>query len=1111
VISEKAPPQVAGIVVRPRPGAVEVYWDPIVWTPPSPNLQLANNGVVVQEQGPAGTVGLPLATTVSQGTEALITGLNGGRTYRVTVSAVAHETLLAAGPPLCACNPKTPPAPGSTCDQPAVPCDTPTDLMVEHSGRASAAVVFVAPTGTTNSPPRFLSTAGGLALLGTAYSSPIRVEDPDGDPVDLQLCGCQTLNTEPPRSSCDAPLLTCDPPTPAGLAITGAGDQRSLTYLPTPAGLGRHTNALVARDGRGGEAVQQFSLEVAHYGQARPRATFTSDPPLTVLVGETFSYAAVITGLPAEIVPRFAVVQGPTGMQIDAATGLVTYVPSPGDLGNHDVVLEVLDGDAGCATCVGESLGTQAFTLQVLANPLGRLAPVLAVTPDRRMAAADTSVIEFEVANTGTGTFSWTATVDPAAPWLTISSGAAGTGPGVIHVAVAPNPTEMPRVGSLRVEATAATPPVLASPRDIRVEQAGARLAVLSVSPERYTTHDRQAAAFDLAIRNAGSGTLDWSASVVSGTDWLSLAGGFDENNGTGDGAVTVKLAANPAGVPRHGTVRIRSQRAQNSTIDVPVSQIPDLFTEEAAAAGLATLGAKPGGLVFCDLNDDGFPDAIVNTGDRDVRTRLYFNDGLGRFTDVTASHAAGLLEATAARSVICADLDGDGYPDFARNDRGRIEIYLNRGPRAHTPWSFGGPHQRPNQVIEGTPWFRRSDATDPIASASGADPAPAVGSQSTAPNGEGNWKDRDHGPREASLDALGMAWIDHDRDGDLDLLVDNGENGLVIFENDGHGHFGRASHEGLDDDRHAGGYLTVADYDADGDVDVLSRRRGLDHNLWQNRDGHFTANRSFEALATGHAGAAFCDVDADGDLDVVWAGRAGAEIWLNDHGRFIPTGEPGASSGVNLSGISLRGVACGDLDNDGDLDLVFSADSGPGYVFLNETPAGGASGLRFKEDNSGIELSPGAGSLALGDYDRDGDLDLLVNVDGGANQLWQSHVAESGGKNYLAVRARQCLIHDHSRDEIGATIRVFEADGITPVGPLQEVSGGSGIGSQGPATVHFGLPDGPDKSYVVEVRYLRRSIQHHHNGSSTTIVRKRVVPASLGEYQLLEVKDCTP
>ncbi len=50
-----------------------------------------------------------------------------------------------------------------------------------------------------------------------------------------------------------------------------------------------------------------------------------------------------------------------------------------------------------------------------------------------------------------------------------------------------------------------------------------------------------------------------------------------------------------------------------------------------------------------------------------------------------------------------------------------------------------------------------------------------------------------------------------------------------------------------------------------------------------------------------------------------------------------------------------------------------------------------------------------------------------------------------------------------------GDFLAVVEADGTTPVGPVQEVNGGSGYGSQAAAVLHFGLPSGPDRSYVVE------------------------------------------
>ena len=395
--------------------------------------------------------------------------------------------------------------------------------------------------------------------------------------------------------------------------------------------------------------------------------------------------------------------------------------------------------------------------------------------------------------------------------------------------------------------------------------------------------------------------------------------------------------------------------------VDVPVSQIRS-SSPRRPDAGLATTGAKPGGLAWCDLNGDGFPDALVNTANRDVRpTRLYFNDGRGPLHRRDRDPRRGLLEATAARSVICADLDGDGYVDFARNDRGRIEVYLNRGPQRPHSLELRARDQRPNQVIEATP-----------------------------------------------CTAEGMAWIDEDRDGDLDLLVDDGENGLLIFENDGKGRFeasGTRPRRRPPRRRLRGGRGLRR-----------GRRRGrrrapeAHHNLW----GTGTALHGEPQLrgrrATGKGGVAFCDVDADGDLDVVWADRADSEIWLNDRGRLRAHRRARGFERRRPRRRPPRGVACGDLDNDGDLDIVFSATSGPGYLFFNETPAGGGVPLALQARQlRDRRRRRRRRSLAFGDYDRDGDLDLLVNVDGGANQLWRSHANEPRAKTTWRC-ARRCL-----------------------------------------------------------------------------------------------------
>ncbi len=73
-------------------------------------------------------------------------------------------------------------------------------------------------------------------------------------------------------------------------------------------------------------------------------------------------------------------------------------------------------------------------------------------------------------------------------------------------------------------------------------------------------------------------------------------------------------------------------------------------FTDVAAAVGLDT-GGSGAGLVWADFNADGYPDVLVNTADATLRTRLYFSDANPpdpTFSDVTATHAAGLLADTA-------------------------------------------------------------------------------------------------------------------------------------------------------------------------------------------------------------------------------------------------------------------------------------------------------------------------------------------------------------------------------------------------------------------------------------------------------------------------------
>jgi hypothetical protein len=418
------------------------------------------------------------------------------------VSAVARETLAGAGPPL------------------------------EHVGRPSAALVFTTPAAAVNSPPRFLSAPGPVARLGESYTSPIRVEDPDGDPVSVRLCGCRPLD-DPSKTSCEPPLESCEAPAPAGLAVAADGATSVLQYTPTPAGIGRHLNALVASDGRG-ESRCSISPSKSSTSRPRLRAPPSARSRPGASSSATSSYQAEVTGL-ARTSSRGSRSRGPAGMAVDRHRA---RDPGAGSTASaRHGTLEVVDGDPGCSTCVGASLGTQTFTVQVLSNPAGELGPVLSVTPSDRSVGPDTGFADFEVANVGTGSFSWTAAVEPGSEWLTILGGSSGTDDGVLSVAVGANPGETPRTGTNLLAASATSN---SSERRVAVHQDGARLAVLAVSPATVVTHDRRAGRVEIAIHNAGSGTLEWSAVVLSGISWLGLGGGFEDNNGVGDGRIVV-------------------------------------------------------------------------------------------------------------------------------------------------------------------------------------------------------------------------------------------------------------------------------------------------------------------------------------------------------------------------------------------------------------------------------------------------------------------------------------------------------------------------------------------------------------------------------------------
>jgi len=464
---------------------------------------------------------------------------------------------------------------------------------------------------------------------------------------------------------------------------------------------------------------------------------------------------------------------------------------------------------------------------------------------------------------------------------------------------------------------------------------------------------------------------------------------------------------------------------------------------------GLETSGDKYGGLAWADVNGDECLDVMVLLHGSGDCGRLYFSDCNlpdPTFTDVTETHAPGIVENQLDRAIVWGDVDNDGDVDFARTGRDDVvQVFLNQGATGSPPYNFGAGGTTPDLLV---------DTLD------------------------------------GAFNPEGLAWVDIDGDGWLDLMFENGEGGVDILLNPADGTIDLvhgtpdSDPRGLPTATSNGDFAAATDFDVDGDVDWVSRREYSYEDLFiNNGDGTFTGLIDMgSAPNSDKGGVVFCDVDADADFDLLWTDPDVTQIWQQDgvgSGTFVASGLP------VVTGCDPDGVDCADVDNDGDQDLFLSCD-GEDQLWLNDGIPGTVS---LTLDSSGIVGAEDGEGAVFADYDNDGDLDLLVNQSGD-NQLWRNDTNDAGADAYLAVRVLRDLGGGLSRDDIGATIVLQDYNG-NPISPVQEINGGKGHGSQQPPIVHFGLGAIGDGPVVVHVQ-----------SPTGEELDWAVVPADLPDYQ---------
>ena len=476
-------------------------------------------------------------------------------------------------------------------------------------------------------------------------------------------------------------------------------------------------------------------------------------------------------------------------------------------------------------------------------------------------------------------------------------------------------------------------------------------------------------------------------------------------------------------------------------------------FVHNSGRAGKKFLPETMGsGGAFVDLNGDGWLDVVLVNGKdwtpkgKRSFSAVYRNNGNGTFTDVTT--ASGFDVEMYGMGVAAGDYDNDG----------RDDLYVT--------------------TLEGDRLFHN----------------------------EGNFKFRDVTKASGIVNAhfgTSAAWLDYDRDGKLDVFVANyvqwtaaadvycsldGTNKSYctpesykgtpskLFHNLGAGKFedvtGKA---GVGDPTSKSLGIAVLDYDGDGWPDIFVANDTQPNKLYQNNgNGTFTEKGvaagvafSEDGVARGAMGADAADYDRSGRPHLLVGNFANQMLALyRNEGNGLFVDEAPSSTVGRASLLSLAfGVFFFDYDLDGQQD-IFAVNGHieeeiarvQPKVLYKQIPLMFRNLGKGRFDSVGASLGaafnvPQVGrGAAYGDYDRDGDLDILLINNQGPARLLRN---DGGNKNHwLTIRT---VGTKANRDGIGAVVRVESASGVQ----TQTVHSGSSYCSQSDLALTFGL--GPD------------------------------------------------
>ncbi len=453
--------------------------------------------------------------------------------------------------------------------------------------------------------------------------------------------------------------------------------------------------------------------------------------------------------------------------------------------------------------------------------------------------------------------------------------------------------------------------------------------------------------------------------------------------------------------------------KRQRSTLRLYRNNHDGTFTDVTRKAGL-DVEMYGMGVAVGDYNNDGFPDILVTCVGEN---RLFKNTGTGTFVDVTRKSGLGRRQALST-SALWFDFDRDGLLDlFVCN-------YVKWSPEHDVFCSLDGKHKSyctPEAYRGETCWLFHN-------------------------RGDGTFEDvtATSGIFDSSSKSLGVALLDHDQDGWLDLLVTNDTQPNKLYRN--------------------------------------------------NRDGTFKDIAVETGIAFSAEGKARAGMGVDvGDFEM--SGRPGVAITNFDNEMIglyhvIPNGnyeDIAAQAGVGLPSKTTLGFGCllADINLDGALDLIAANGhiddtvrnirgnvgyAQPPQLFLNNGKAQFVDASSLVGDD--FRQPKVARGLAYGDFDRDGDVDLLLTTNNGPAFLYRNDQLTRNRSIRFKLTGTQS-----NRDAIGASVRL-EAGGISQT---RMVKSGSSYLSQSELALTFGV-EMRDKIDRVIIRWPNGRTEEYKN-----------------------------